>query len=63
MTISIADAVREGALYIEEIVRRAYADTPEADPRLAQLQSQAMLERLEARGYLRRERDEWKAAP
>ena len=57
----ILDAVREGALYIEEIVRRAYADTPEADPRLAQLQSQAMLERLEAHGYLRRERDEWKA--
>jgi len=57
----ILDAVREGALHIEEIVRRAYADTPEADPRLAQLQSQAMLERLESRGYLRRERDEWKA--
>ncbi|HET9887081.1 MAG TPA: MBL fold metallo-hydrolase, partial [bacterium] len=57
----ILDAVREGALHLEEIVRRAYADTPEADPRLAQLQSQAHLERLEAQGYLRRERDEWKA--
>jgi glyoxylase-like metal-dependent hydrolase (beta-lactamase superfamily II)/8-oxo-dGTP pyrophosphatase MutT (NUDIX family) len=58
----ILDAVREGALHIDEIVRRAYADTPEADPRLAQLQSQAMLERLEAQGHLRRERDQWKAA-
>jgi glyoxylase-like metal-dependent hydrolase (beta-lactamase superfamily II)/8-oxo-dGTP pyrophosphatase MutT (NUDIX family) len=57
----ILDAVREGALHLEEIVRRAYADTPEADPRLAQLQSQAHLERLEAQGHLRRERDEWRA--
>jgi hypothetical protein len=55
----ILEAVRDGARELGEIVRRAYADTPGADPGLAERQALAHLDRLMARGVVRRTGEGW----
>jgi glyoxylase-like metal-dependent hydrolase (beta-lactamase superfamily II) len=55
----IVDAIRTGATELEEIVRRAYSDTPAADPALARRQAMAHLDRLERRGMVRRAGGRW----
>jgi glyoxylase-like metal-dependent hydrolase (beta-lactamase superfamily II)/8-oxo-dGTP pyrophosphatase MutT (NUDIX family) len=58
----ILDAVREGATSLDEIARRAYADTPDAPPGLASAQTAAHLERLERRGAVRAIGSGWTSA-
>ncbi len=55
----IVDAIRSGATALDEIARRAYADTPNADPALARRQAIAHLDRLEAQGRARRAGERW----
>lgn len=55
----VLDAVGPQATSIADIVRRAYADTPRADPGLAATQATSHLDRLERHGRVRREGIGW----
>jgi glyoxylase-like metal-dependent hydrolase (beta-lactamase superfamily II)/8-oxo-dGTP pyrophosphatase MutT (NUDIX family) len=55
---ALADSPRS----LDEIVARAYADTPDADPALAARQASAHLARLEERGRVRRAGGRWGVA-
>jgi glyoxylase-like metal-dependent hydrolase (beta-lactamase superfamily II) len=57
----IAAALADGPLDLAEVVRRAYADTPRANPALAAAQAECHLERLERSGRVGRTGGLWKA--
>jgi glyoxylase-like metal-dependent hydrolase (beta-lactamase superfamily II)/8-oxo-dGTP pyrophosphatase MutT (NUDIX family) len=59
----ILGAVGAGARRVEDIVRAAYADTPDADAGLAARQAEAHLERLAERGRVLRRGDGWEPSP
>jgi glyoxylase-like metal-dependent hydrolase (beta-lactamase superfamily II)/8-oxo-dGTP pyrophosphatase MutT (NUDIX family) len=53
----ILEALSEGPQALAEIVRRAYDDTPQANPTLAAAQAASHLEHLESLGRVRRDRE------
>lgn len=58
----IAAALADGPLDLAALVRRAYSDTPEANPALAAAQAECHLERLERAGRVRRAGGRWEVA-